>query len=171
MIMEDKLLGHMMSEQDIEFDKAKEEVIKKLPPPINVKEVRSFLGYAGFYRQFIRNFSKIFMNLLIKEVDFNFDQACLDSFYKLKEALISTPIMQTPNWSLSFEVICNESDYAIEVVLGQRKEGKVHAIYYANKTLNDAQVNYVTTKKELLAVVFVLTSSCHISWDPRLLFI
>jgi hypothetical protein len=62
--------------------------------------------------------------------------------------------MQPPDWNLPFEIICDASDYAVGAVLGQRKEGKVHTIYYASKTLNDAQVNYATTEKELLAVVF-----------------
>jgi hypothetical protein len=62
--------------------------------------------------------------------------------------------MQPPDWSLPFEIMCDTSDYAVGAVLGQRKEGKVHAIYSASKTLNDAQVNYANTEKELLAVVF-----------------
>jgi hypothetical protein len=62
--------------------------------------------------------------------------------------------MQPPDWNLPFEIMCDTSDYAVETVLAQRKEGKVHAIYYASRTLNDAQVNYATTEKELLAVVF-----------------
>jgi hypothetical protein len=62
--------------------------------------------------------------------------------------------MQPPDWNLPFEIMCDTSDYAVGAVLAQRKEGKVHAIYYASRTLNDAQVNYATTEKELLAVVF-----------------
>jgi hypothetical protein len=62
--------------------------------------------------------------------------------------------MQPPDWNLPFEIMCDASDYAVGAVLGQRKERKVHTIYYASKTLNDAQVNYATTEKELLAVVF-----------------
>ena len=64
--------------------------------------------------------------------------------------------MQLPDWNLPFEIMCDASDYAIGAVLGQRKEGKVNAIYYTSKTLNEAQVNYATTKKELLAVVFAI---------------
>jgi hypothetical protein len=62
--------------------------------------------------------------------------------------------MQPPDWDLPFEIMCDASDYAVGAVRGQRKEGKVHAIYYASKTLNDAQVNYATTEKEFLAIVF-----------------
>ncbi|XP_020272502.1 uncharacterized protein LOC109847682 [Asparagus officinalis] len=72
----------------------------------------------------------------------------------LKEALITAPIMQPPDWNLPFEVMIDASDYAVGAVLGQRKDKIVHAIYYASHTLDEAQVNYATTEKELLAVVF-----------------
>ncbi|XP_074297168.1 uncharacterized protein LOC141627860 [Silene latifolia] len=74
----------------------------------------------------------------------------------LKEALTSAPIIQPPDWSLPFELMCDASDHALGAVLGQRKNGKVHAIHYASKTLDDAQTNYSTTEKELLAVVFAM---------------
>ena len=85
---------------------------------------------------------------------FNFDEKCLAAFRTLKRALVSAPIIQPPDWSQPFEIMCDASDYAVGAVLGQRKGGKVHAIYYASKTLNGAQLNYATTEKELLAVVF-----------------
>ena len=75
--------------------------------------------------------------------------------FKLKNMLISTPIMQPLDSTLPFELICDASDYVVGVVLGQRKDKKPHVIYIAIKTLNDTQINYSTTKKELLAVVFV----------------
>jgi hypothetical protein len=87
-------------------------------------------------------------------VEYDFDEECLRAFQTSKQSLISAPIMQPLDWNLPFEIMCDTSDYAVGAVLGQRKEGKVHAIYYASKTLNDAQVNYATTKKELLVVVF-----------------
>ena len=64
--------------------------------------------------------------------------------------------MQAPDWSLPFEIMCDVSDYAMGAVLGQRKDKKPHVIYHANRTLNSAQINYTTTEKELLAVVFAL---------------
>ena len=64
--------------------------------------------------------------------------------------------MRAPNWKLPFEVMCDASDLAMRAVLGQREDGKPYVIYYASKTLNEAQRNYTTTKKELLAVVFAL---------------
>jgi hypothetical protein len=85
---------------------------------------------------------------------FNFDEKCLAAFRTLKSALVSPPITQPPDLSQPFEIMCDASDYAVGAVLGQRKEGRVHAVYYASKTLNGAQLNYATTEKELLAVVF-----------------
>ena len=134
-------------------------MIEKLAIPTSVKGVRSFLGHAGFYRRFINDFSKIakpLTNLLIKDSDFVFTDDCIKSFCSLKEALISAPILQPPDWSLPFEIMCDASDYAVGAVLGQRKDNKPCAIYYASKVLDPAQMNYTTTEKELLAVVFAL---------------
>ncbi|CAN6716282.1 unnamed protein product [Malus baccata var. baccata] len=110
-------------------------------------------------RRFIKDFSKIaqlLCRLLKKEVAFEFDDACSTAFKHLKEALTSAPIITPPDWSLPFELMCDASDYAIGAVLGQRKNKQPHVIYYASRTLNDAQLNYSTTEKELLAVVFAL---------------
>ncbi|CAN6583780.1 unnamed protein product [Malus baccata var. baccata] len=110
-------------------------------------------------RRFIKDFSKIaqpLCRLLQKEVVFEFDDACSTPFKHLKEALTSAPIITPPDWSLPFELMCDASDYAIGAVLGQRKNKQPHVIYYASRTLNDAQLNYSTTEKELLDVVFAL---------------
>jgi hypothetical protein len=84
-----------------------------------------------FYRRFIKDFSYIarpLTNLLAKDVPFKFDDACLNSFNILKEALISAPIIQHPNWSLSFKIMCDASDYPMGEVLGQTKDRNHHVI-------------------------------------------
>ncbi|KAL5572989.1 hypothetical protein UlMin_022586 [Ulmus minor] len=81
-------------------------------------------------------------------------QEFLHAFETLKEKLISSPIIVAPDWELPFTLMCDASDYAIGAVLGQRKGKIFHVIYYASKVLNDAQLNYATTEKELLAVVY-----------------
>ncbi|KAM6564513.1 hypothetical protein CsatB_024511 [Cannabis sativa] len=157
MVTEGIVLGHKISKEGIEVDRAKVSTIENLPPPVSVKGVRSFLGHAGFYRRFIKDFSKVakpLSNLLASGVPFEFGKDCLEAFQILKEKLISAPIVTTPNWELPFEIMCDASDYAIGAVLGQRVDKVFRTIYYASKTLNDAQLNYATTEKEMLAIVF-----------------
>ena len=159
MVQQGIVLGHIISARGIEVDKAKIDLVRSLPPPTTVREVRSFLGHAGFYRRFIKDFSKItrpLCCLLQKDVAFNFDEDCKKAFEKLKEMLTTAPIIMSPNWNLPFELMCDASDYAVGAVLGQRINKLPHVIYYASRTLNDAQLNYSTTEKELLAVVFAL---------------
>ena len=139
MVQDGIVLGHRISEHAIEVDRAKIEVMTSLQALDNVKAVRSFLGHVGFYMRFIK---------------FEFTQECHDAFQQIKQALISAPIVQPPDWDLLFEVMCDASDFVVGAVLGHRKDKKLHAIYYASRTLDDAQRNYATTEKELLAVVF-----------------
>ncbi|CAN6542453.1 unnamed protein product [Malus baccata var. baccata] len=159
MVKQGIVLGHIVSENGIEVDKSKIDLVRHLPSPTSVREVRSFLGHAGFYRRFIKDFSKVaqpLCRLLQKDVTFEFTKECTASFNQLKELLTTAPIIVPPDWSLPFELMCDASDYALGAVLGQRKDKRPHVIYYASRTLNDAQLNYSTTEKELLAVVFAL---------------
>ena len=111
----------------IEVEKAKVDLISNIPPPKTVKDVRSFLGHASFYRRFIMDFSKIarpLTNLLAKDTSFIFSHECLKAFEFLKKELTTTPIIHAPDWTLPFELMCDASDSAIGVVLGQRFDGK-----------------------------------------------
>lgn len=92
----------------------------------------------------------------MKDIEFNFNENFLEFFQKLKEALISMSIMQYPYCSIVFEIMFDANHYVIGVVLGQRNNKKMHVIYYVNKTLEKAQINYAITKKNLLAIVFVI---------------
>ena len=115
-------MGHRISKKGIEVDRAKVEVIEGLPPPISVEGLRSFLGHAGFYRRFIKDFSKIahpLCKLLEKEYKFYFDESCLNAFGELKEKLVYAPIIISPDWSKPFEVICDVSRVSLCLVLGQ----------------------------------------------------
>ncbi|KAK1678838.1 hypothetical protein QYE76_039686 [Lolium multiflorum] len=157
MVNEGIVLGHKISERGIEVDRAKVEAIEKMPYPRDVKGIRSVLGHAGFYRRFIKDFSKIskpLTNLLQKDVPFVFDDDCKEAFETLKKALTTAPIVEPPDWNLPFEIMCDASDFAVGAVLGQRVNKKLNVIHYASKTLDAAQRNYATTEKELLAVVF-----------------
>ncbi|XP_049374800.1 uncharacterized protein LOC125839860 [Solanum verrucosum] len=157
MVKKGIVLGHKVSQKGLEVDRAKVEVIKKMPPPISLKGVRSFLEHASFYRRFIKDFSKIahpLCKLLEKEVKFQFDDACIVAFWCLKEKLVSTPVIISPHWLESFEVMCDASGTTLGVVLGEKHNKLFHPIYYANKTLNSAQRNYTVTEQELLVVVY-----------------
>ena len=157
MVDEGIVLGHKISTKGIEVDRAKIETIDNLNYLTNMKGVRSFLRLTRFYRRFIKDFSKIskpLYKLLEKDSPFDFTNECKLAFNRLKEALISAPILVLPDWNLPFELMCDASDHAIGAVLGQRKENKLHVIYYASQTLNDAQLNYATTEKEMLTIIF-----------------
>ena len=139
MVKQGIVLGHIISSRGIEVDKAKIELISKLPPPTNVKTIRQFLGHAGFYKCFIKEFSKIaqpLYKLLEKDAKFVWERECQESFEELKSHLTTAPIVRAPNWQLPFEVMCDASDLSIGAVLGQREDGKPHVVYNASKTLN-----------------------------------
>nr|GFB74427.1 reverse transcriptase domain-containing protein [Tanacetum cinerariifolium] len=113
--------------------------------------------HAGFYRRFIQDFLKIarpMTHLLEKETPFVFSKECIEAFNTLKKKLIEAPILVVPYWNLPFELMCDASDYAISVVLGQRKSKHFQPTYYASKTMTEAQIHYTTTEKEMLAVVY-----------------
>ena len=141
MVKEGIVLGHRISERGIEVDRAKVKTIEKLLPPSLVKGIRSFLGHTGFYRRFIKDFSKIAMplsNLLVQGAPFEFDDQCLQAFLFLKQKLVSAPIVVPPDWNLHVELMCDASDYAIGTMLGQKRDRTFQVIYYVSRTLNDA---------------------------------
>ncbi|GJS87115.1 reverse transcriptase domain-containing protein [Tanacetum coccineum] len=131
MVKEGIVLGHKILKSRIEVDRAKVDVIAKLPPPIPVKGIRSFL-----------------------ETPFICSTECRDAFETLKKKLTEAPILVAPDWDLPFEIMCDASDFAVGEVLGQRKTKHFQPIHYASKTMTDAQAHYTTTEKELLAVVY-----------------
>nr|GEW02144.1 reverse transcriptase domain-containing protein [Tanacetum cinerariifolium] len=116
MVKEGIVLGHKISKQGIVVDKAKVDVITKLPHPTTVKE-------------------------------------CVEAFQTLKRNLIEAPILIAPDWDMPFKLMCDASDFAIGAVLGQRQDKHFRPIHYASKTMTEAESNYTTTKKEVLAVV------------------
>nr|GEW54339.1 reverse transcriptase domain-containing protein [Tanacetum cinerariifolium] len=156
MLKEGIFLGHKISKNGLEDERAKVDVIAKLPNPTTVKGVRSFLGHVSFYRRFIQDFSKIarpMTHLLEKETPFVFSKDCIDAFETLKKKIIEVPILVVPDWNLPFELMFDASDFAIGAVLGQRKTKHFQPIHYASKTMTEAQIHYTTTKKEMLTVV------------------
>ena len=96
-----------------------------LPAPTNVKDVKSFLGRAVFYRRFIQDFRKIarpLTVLLCKKNKFYFSPACMKAFEEIEKDLVTALIVQAPDWNLPFEIMCGASDFAVGAVLEQRKD-------------------------------------------------
>nr|GEV61792.1 DNA-directed DNA polymerase [Tanacetum cinerariifolium] len=156
MCREGIVLGHKISESGIEVDRAKVDVIAKLPHLTTVKGVRSFLGHAGFYRHFIQYFLEIarpMTHLLEKEIPFVFSKECIDAFNTLKKKLTEAPILVVPDWNLPFELMCDASDFAIGAILGQLKTKHFQPIHYASKMMTEAQIHYTTLRKK-----------CSLSW-------
>nr|GEX92269.1 hypothetical protein [Tanacetum cinerariifolium] len=128
----------------IEVDKAKVDVIAKLPHPTTVKGIRRFLSHAGFYRRFIQYFSKIdrlMTRLLEKDTPFLFSKEYVKAFQTLKRKLTKAPILIAPDWDMPFELTCDASDFAIGVVLRQRQENHFRPIHYASKTMTEEESN------------------------------
>nr|GEV42849.1 DNA-directed DNA polymerase [Tanacetum cinerariifolium] len=157
MVKKGIVLGHKISKNRIEVDTDKVDVIAKLPHPTAVKGIRSFLGYAGFYRRFIQDFLKRawpMTRLLEKDTPFFFSKECIEVFQTLKKKLTEAPILVAPDWDLPFKLMCDTSDFSIGAVLVQQKTKHFQLIHYASKTMTDVQAHYTTTEKELLAVVY-----------------
>ncbi|XP_070019608.1 uncharacterized mitochondrial protein AtMg00860-like [Nicotiana sylvestris] len=131
MVQEGIVLGHLVSSKGIEVDHAKVNVIEKLLPPTSIKAIRSFFGHAGFYRRFIKDFSKIantLCRLLEKDHLFVFFDDCMVAFEELKKRLVTTPIIVSPDWEKPFELMCDVIDYAVGAMLGHHKDKVMHPI-------------------------------------------
>ncbi|RDX82278.1 Retrovirus-related Pol polyprotein from transposon opus, partial [Mucuna pruriens] len=148
MVTKGIVLGHLVSNRGIEVDKSKIDIITSLPNSTFVREVHSFLEHAGFYRRFIKNFSKLSLPL----------SKLLEAFQELKDKLTSASILQAPNWDLPFKLMCDASNSTLGAILGQRAGvgQPVHMIAYASRTMDPTQQNYTTIEKELLAIIFSL---------------
>ena len=121
MVTEGIVLGHKIS-TSLEVDQAKISLIKTLMPQTTVKGIKSFLGHAGFYKRFIKDFSKIsrpLCRLLENDAKFEFDEACKSAFEEIKSRLVIAPIMAIPDWSKNLEIMCDASDLQWEQFLGR----------------------------------------------------
>ncbi|GKA74050.1 reverse transcriptase domain-containing protein [Tanacetum coccineum] len=135
MVKEGIVLSHKISKDGIEVDRAKVDVIAKLPHPTSVKGVQSFLGHTGFYHRFIQDFSKIarpMTHLLEKESPFIFSKECIEAFETLKKKLTEVPILVAPDWDLPFEIMCDASDFTMVLSWGNKE---LLAVVYAFEKL------------------------------------
>ncbi|KAK1616570.1 hypothetical protein QYE76_022087 [Lolium multiflorum] len=165
MVNEGIVLGHKISERGIEVDRAKVEAIEKMPYPRDVKGIRSILGHAGFYRRFIKDFSKIskpLTNLLQKDVPFIFDDDCKEAFETLKKALTTAPIVEPPDWNLPFEIMCDASDFAVPY---GKKDAKPRLIRWV-LLLQEFDLHIVDRKGADNPVADNLSRLENIAYDP-----
>jgi len=159
-------LGHVISKEGLAVDPAKVAAVKEWPRPTNVSEVRSFLGLAGYYRRFVKDFSKIALpltQLLRKEHKFNWTTECENSFQVLKQRLITAPVLVIPEGVEGFVVYSDASRQGLGCVLMQK--GRVVA--YASRQLKPHEQNYPTHDLELAAVIFALKIWRHYLYGVR----
>lgn len=153
-------LGHIIGSHGVKPDPKKIEAIKNFPIPNNEKNIKQFLGLAGYYRRFIRNFSKIakpLTDLLKKDRQFKWETMQQESFNYLRTALCTEPILQYPDFTKIFNLTTDASGYAIGGVLSQGPVGKDLPIAYTSRVLNSAEQKYSTIEKECLAIVYCTT--------------
>lgn len=164
-----EFLGFVVSTKGISTNPKKVEGIVKMAIPKNLKDLRSFLGMAGYYRRFIRDYAKIAKPLTAllrgdagnigknasRNKTITLDKEAIESFEKIKNALISDDvILSHPNFESDFELTTDASDYAIGAVLSQNKK----PITFISRTLSRTEEAYATNEKEMLAIIWALTS-------------
>ena len=161
-----KFLGYLVGDEGLKVDPAKVEAVQTWPIPTNVRDVRSFLGFVGFYRKFIKDHSNICTPLseLTKTADgakFEWNAAAQEAFEKMKEALCSTPILILPDPEKPYVVTTDASGYAIGACLSQDQGNGLQPICYMSKKMLDAETRYPVHHKELLAIVCALKEWRH----------
>lgn len=154
-----KYLGHIVSADGVRPDPEKIECVKNFPEPQSVREVRGFLGLIGYYRRHIPDFAKIakpLTALTAKRVTFRWTEEEAKAFTRLKEIMVTSPILRHPDFSRPFMLATDASQYAVGAVLSQVFEGHEHPVAYASRQLNNAEQKYAATERECLAVVWAV---------------
>ena len=157
-------LGHVVSAGKISVDPKKVADVVDWPIPMNITEVRSFIGLCSYYRRFIKNFSSIAAPLTAltgKNQPYRWDESCQESFETLKQLLTTAPTLAMPDEQGSFVLDTDASAWAIGAVLSQLQNGVEKPIAYASRKLSKQEANYCTTRRELLAVVFFMKYFRH----------
>lgn len=161
-----KYLGHIVGDGNIKPDPDRVKSITEFPKPSTIRQVRRFMGMAGWYRRYINNFSNIAAPItdLLKTTDrFTWTQAATNAFDELKTCLTTAPVLTHADFSLPFYIQCDASMLGVGGVLFQIKEGDEHPIAYMSRKLNPAQRNYSVTELECLAAIFCIREfRCYI---------
>jgi len=152
-----KFLGHVISAGTVATDPEKTEKVASWARPQNVTEVRSFLGFASYYRRFLHRFSEIATPLYVltgKNAKFIWSDECEKAFQTLKNNLVASPVMAMPQDIGEYRLDTDASNIAIGAVLSQMQDGEEKVIAYGSRTLIAAERNYCVTRRELLAIVY-----------------
>lgn len=154
-------LGHVLSEDGLSVDPNKISCIKNFPTPINVKNIRQFLGLSGYYRRFIEGYAKLAKPplctaLLQKDVVFEWTEGAEGAFQALKDALCSAPVLQFPNLCLPYNITTDASGFALGGILSQGPIGKDRPIAYTSRVERGPELNYEIYEKESLAVLYAV---------------
>jgi len=150
-------LGHVIGQAGVRPDEKRIKAVRDYPKPKITRELKDFLGLAGYYRRFIPNYSKIarpLMELLKKNTPYIWDDKTEEAFITLKTLLTTEPLLQYPDFTRLFLLIMDASNDAIGAILIQGPIGKNLLIAYMSRTLNNAERNYPTVEKELLAILW-----------------
>jgi RNase H-like domain found in reverse transcriptase/Reverse transcriptase (RNA-dependent DNA polymerase) len=166
-------LGYMIGPNGLQIDPAKVKVIQDWPEPWKVKDVRSFLGFANFYRQYIHNYSDIVVLLTCltwKNIPWNFDESCKLAFLILKLAFISTPILTHYKPGCLLVIETDASDYALAAFFSQvESKREIHPVTYVSRTFSDTELNYDMHDKELMAIYEAFKAWRHYLKDTKVL--
>jgi hypothetical protein len=158
-------LGLIISPGKIEMDPVKIEGVSKWPAPSNVKEVQSFVGFANFYRRFIKDFADIarpLHDLTRKDAPWSWTEKEKQAFDMLKRSITSSPVLIFPDDHKPYKVEADSSDYATGAVLSQiGEDGKWHPVAFLSKSLSEVERNYEIHDKEMLAIIRALEEWRH----------
>ena len=152
-------LGHRVTEEGLPPDSSLLAAIWEIPPPRTATEVRSFLGLAGYYRRYVKNFAAIaapLHALTRKDAVFHWSEECQAAFDRLKTLLTTSPITAFPDFSQAFRLYTDASTSGLGAILAQVRDGKEHIICCAYRALNQAEKSYQATKLECLAIVWAV---------------
>ena len=159
------LLGHVVCHDGILVDPVKVEIFLDLPPPTSFTQLRSTLGHIGYYRKFIRGYAEIttpMEKLLKKDAKFEWNESFQESLDKLKGKMATAPILIFQDWKKELHVHVDASSIALGIVLTQPRDGAIdHPIAFSSRKLSTTEKNYTTTKREGLAMVYVLQKFRH----------
>ena len=159
-----EFLGHRLGAEGLAVSQDKISAVRDWPAPRNVSEVRSFLGLAGFYRRFVKGFSKLahpITELTKSDCTFTWGQAQQDAFKLLKEALCSAPVLLIPDPSRPYTLNCDACDFAVGATLQQDHGNGLQPVAYRSRKLSPAECNYDTREKEFLALVDACSTWRH----------